>query len=133
MALRGVGIDVADVRRFARLLEANGERFTRRWFTTEEAAQCTQAADPAAAFAARFAAKEAVWKAIGITDHPSVPWREIGIVSAPDGQHATVVFEGVLTETTGHAGVGTVHVEWSMTDDLAIAIALVERSLAPTC
>ena len=64
MTLCGVGIDVADVGRLARVLQRSGGRFTARWFTAEERRECEGAAQPVTAYATRFAAKEAVWKAL---------------------------------------------------------------------
>ncbi|MFE6646402.1 4'-phosphopantetheinyl transferase superfamily protein [Nocardioides sp. NPDC057772] len=51
MSLQGVGIDVADIRRFVRLLAIRGSGFAERWFTDAEIAQCVAAAAPAEAFA----------------------------------------------------------------------------------
>ncbi|NGN93019.1 4'-phosphopantetheinyl transferase superfamily protein [Nocardioides sp. KC13] len=70
MSLQGVGVDVADIRRFARLLAMRGSGFAVRWFTDAEIAQCMAAATPATAFAMRYAAKEAVWKALGPANGP---------------------------------------------------------------
>lgn len=61
----GVGIDVVDVARMATALERT-RGFAARYFTEAERATCTTRPDPAASFAARFAVKEAVLKALGL-------------------------------------------------------------------
>lgn len=81
MSLQGVGIDIADIRRFARLLAMRGSGFAVRWFTDAEIAQCMAATTPATAFAMRYAAKEAVWKALGPGEWSGpLPWRGITVV-----------------------------------------------------
>ncbi len=65
MGLCGVGLDVVDVTRMARALERGGERFARRVFTDREIAWARGKPDAARRFALCFAAKEALFKAIG--------------------------------------------------------------------
>lgn len=120
--LHGVGIDVADVRRLARLVE-RGERFTRRWFTGEEVAQCAVAAVPAAAYAACFAGKEAVWKALGLSWDGPVPWRWIEIVADPAGTSA-VALSGPVAVAAEKAGVSSVAVTTTVASPLASAMAV---------
>ena len=128
MPLRGVGIDIADVTRFARLLQSSPRRFSRRWFSVKEIAECEAGGDPATAFAARFAAKEAVWKALGIDAGPTVPWRSIGIVGGDLGHRAGVVLAGAIREQATRAGIGAITVEWSVEGNLALAVALAEQT-----
>ncbi|MCI0570596.1 MAG: 4'-phosphopantetheinyl transferase superfamily protein, partial [Myxococcaceae bacterium] len=62
----GLGLDICSVERMRRILEGpRAERFLARVFTEEERAYCGARADAAAAFAGRFAAKEALTKALG--------------------------------------------------------------------
>jgi holo-[acyl-carrier protein] synthase len=123
VTLRGVGIDIADPRRFARLLDRGGEAFLRRWFTDEEVAQCSGAAR---ALAARWAGKEAVWKALGPEGWTGpLPWRDIAIL---DGAGRADVLLTRAAAELAHA-VGVVAVEVSLSPGgpgrpaLAIAIA----------
>ena len=105
MSLHGVGIDIADASRISRLLESAGDRFTGRWFTPEEIAQCDASADRAAAYALRFAAKEAVWKAVG-GGVQGVPWRSIAILHDEDTQLLRVSLTGELGEVAERTGLG---------------------------
>ncbi|MBI3910240.1 MAG: holo-ACP synthase [Armatimonadetes bacterium] len=75
----GVGIDIIEVARIARAVR--NPRFVRRVFTEREAHYC-RAASRGERFAGRFAAKEAVMKALG----RAFPWREIEVLSLDVGQ-----------------------------------------------
>lgn len=60
-----IGVDLIDLHRIERLLEAEGERFLQRIFTPAERAYCMAKTNPVPSLAARFAAKEAVMKCLG--------------------------------------------------------------------
>lgn len=122
MPLRGVGIDLVDVGRVARLLQARGETFTSRWFTADEAAQCNAADRPEVSFAARLAAKEAVWKSLGLGGNRSVPWRSITIDSS--GGTETVKLHADVADAAGAAGVQQLAVSTTTLDNLAMAVAM---------
>jgi len=76
VAVVGVGIDLIEIDRIAAALERR-PRFAERCFTEAEAAYCASRAFPPQHFAARFAAKEAVGKALGIG---MTRWREVEVV-----------------------------------------------------
>ncbi|TQL69986.1 holo-[acyl-carrier protein] synthase [Nocardioides albertanoniae] len=126
MSLRGVGIDVADIRRFARLLAMRGSGFAVRWFTEAEIAQCMATATPATAFAMRYAAKEAVWKALGPGEWSgSLPWRGISVLEGPSGQ-LEVTLDGPAAELAALGGVTVVRVATVPGPKMAIATAMAE-------
>lgn len=126
MPLHGVGIDIVDVRRIARLVEDRGPAFTGRWFTADEVAQCSASEDPGGAYAARFAGKEAVWKSLGMDGDRAVPWRSIGILDTDAGASVSL---GVELATAAMAvGVGSIAVSTSAIDDLAMAVAMAWRT-----
>jgi len=68
MAVKGVGIDIAEVRRFFRFRKDGNDLFLTKNFTERELEYCFSFADPAVHLAGTFAAKEAVWKALGRSD-----------------------------------------------------------------
>lgn len=80
--LVGVGIDIAEVSRFSRLLERSAARTWQHWFTPAEAEQCQQHPDPALAAALRFAVKEATYKSVGATFAEEVGWSDIEVLEA---------------------------------------------------
>ena len=65
MRVFGIGIDVVEVQRIAAAIERHGEPFLAKLFTPSEREYCESRKNPAIHFAARFAAKEAVSKALG--------------------------------------------------------------------
>jgi len=84
MAVVGLGMDVCAVERIARVLRSPlGERFRERVYTDAEQQTCEERADAATAYAARFAAKEALVKALGAP--PGLRWRDMEVVKAGQG------------------------------------------------
>lgn len=74
------GLDLVEVPRIRALLEKHGNRFKERTFTAGEIAYCDACADPAIHYAARFAAKEAVAKALGTGFADGVSWQDIEVL-----------------------------------------------------
>ena len=84
MAVVGLGMDVCSVERVARILEGPlGERFRERVYTPAEVNTCRGRIDAATAFAARFAAKEALVKALGAP--AGLRWQDMEVVRAENG------------------------------------------------
>ena len=83
-----VGVDIVEIKRLAR--QANNPRFLKRVFTPEEVAYCSARRHSAQHFAVRFAAKEAVWKAVasatGRRGDPALTHRDIQVWNRPDGK-----------------------------------------------
>jgi len=85
MRIFGIGIDVVEVERIADAIERHGEPFLARLFTADERSYCEAQKKPALHFAARFAAKEAVSKALGTGIGSSANWLDLEIVRDPSG------------------------------------------------
>ncbi|HEY2748333.1 MAG TPA: holo-ACP synthase, partial [Polyangia bacterium] len=118
-----VGVDLVRVSRVAESLASFGERFLRRVFTDGEIAYAT--ATPALAaerLAARFAAKEAAFKALALADHGS--WRDIEVTRAPSGACA-LALHGAARAAADEAGVVELAVSLSHEGDYATAVVLV--------
>lgn len=120
----GIGTDIVPVDRIARLVADHGDRFLRRWFTPPEIEYCLGKAHPGRHFAARFAAKEAVVKALPQLWDGPLPWRSIEIVPGPSGA-PSVRLTGAFGRAAAGAGVRGVCVSLSHCDDYATATALV--------
>ena len=119
----GIGLDTVEVERFRRVL-ARHPRFVERVFTARERADMAGRADPGPGLAARFAAKEAAMKAMGV-GVGTVRFAEIGVVRAPSGAPSL--------ETTGRAaaraaalGVAVFQVSLTHTDTQAGAVVVAE-------
>ncbi len=86
-AVVGLGVDIVEVPRIARMLADHAERFSERCFTPAERAYCSKSAKRAPEhYAARFAAKEAVLKALGRGLGEGLSLAEIEVVRAPGGE-----------------------------------------------
>lgn len=82
----GIGSDLIDITRIERSIDRFGDRFLNRIFTDGERARADAKANRAAVYAKRFAAKEAVWKALGEADRPGIQWRELEVVNDAAGK-----------------------------------------------
>ena len=116
----GVGIDVIEIERIVRALERR-PRFAERCFTEAEAAYCLSRAFPPQHFAARFAAKEAVGKALG---RGMTRWREVEVVRGRGAP--TIALHGRYAERGEALGVGSIHISLTHGRDSAIAFAIAE-------
>jgi holo-[acyl-carrier protein] synthase len=119
-----VGTDIIAVARIAALMRDRGMAFLERWFTAREIGYCSGKAVPSRHFAARFAAKEAVAKALPIVWDGPLPWRSIEIVNDPRGA-PTVSLAGPLRDAAAKAGISEIRVSLSHCDEYAVAFALV--------
>jgi holo-[acyl-carrier protein] synthase len=117
----GVGMDLVDVDRM-RAAVARTPGLVDRVFTAAEAEWASAARDPAERLAARFAAKEAVLKAMGV-GLGAAPLRSIEVVRAPSGQ-PSVVLHGQAGELAGRLGVHTWHLSLTHTSGTAGAVVV---------
>ena len=118
-ALR-VGVDLIEIARVRRALERHGDGFRTRCFTPAERAYCESKPNPAQHYAGRFAAKEAVGKAIGSGVH--FTWREIEIHGRPK---PVVRLSGRTAEFARRVGAGRIEVSMTHSRELAAAVAVV--------
>jgi holo-[acyl-carrier protein] synthase len=82
----GIGSDISDARRVAKVLERHGDRFIDRVFTPVERAKAEKRRNRVETYAKRFAAKEACAKALGTGIRSGVWWRDMGVVNLPSGR-----------------------------------------------
>jgi len=119
----GIGLDLVTVTRFADALERGGDAFRKRLFTPKEQAHAATRSKPAQHYAARFAAKEAVMKALGRGFGQGVAFPEIEILS--DGKSAPqVVLHGKTKQLAEAAGIVTWALSLSHSDDTAGAVVM---------
>lgn len=81
----GIGCDIIEVDRIKRAISRN-DHFASKLFTPAEIAYCSSKADPAQSYAARFAAKEAVMKALGTGWDGKVNWLDIEVLNDDNGK-----------------------------------------------
>ena len=81
----GVGTDIVDARRIGKSIDQFACKFTDRIFTTAERAAAAATSQPHAYFAKRFAAKEAVYKALSGAGVSGLGWQQAETLSLPNG------------------------------------------------
>ena len=82
----GIGSDITDARRIAKVIDRHGDRFLDRVFTSIERARADKRRNRVETYAKRFAAKEACAKALGTGIRRGVWWRDMGVVNLPGGR-----------------------------------------------
>ncbi len=121
MAIVGIGQDLIEIARVAAVLEKY-PRFAERCFTDHERTYASRFAFPARRFAARFAGKEAVMKAMG-TGFRRIRWRDIEITG---GGKPTVRLTGTAAARAAALGIAEIHVSITHTDTTAMVLAIAE-------
>ena len=115
-----VGVDLIEIERIRRALARHGEGFKRRCFTAAEIAYCDAKPNPPQHYAGRFAAKEAVGKALGSGVY--FTWREIEVRGRPKpGVHLS----GRTAAWAAKVGAGRIELSMTHSRELAAAVAVV--------
>jgi len=100
----GLGMDLVEVVRIQKALERHGDRFLHRVFTDAELAYCTgRGVQRDESLAARFAAKEASWKALGVP--PALRFTDMEVLAAGQGQPPRMSFTRLAREAADAMGV----------------------------
>lgn len=86
MVVNAIGTDIEEIERVREVVERWGDKFLRRVFTDDEIAYCNGLAEKYGSMAARFAAKEAVIKALGLGKGHGLRWKDIEIVNNKNGK-----------------------------------------------
>ena len=118
----GIGIDVIQNDRIRESLEKFGDRFINRIYTEGEQQYCKKCANPAIHFAARFAAKEAAFKALGTGWAAGVKWKDVEVERLASGK-PELHLHGEALERAKSMGAARFHV--SLTHDQLVSVAVV--------
>ncbi len=126
----GIGSDLIDITRVAKVIERHGDRFLDRVFTEAERARAERRAKSekmvVATYAKRFAAKEAMSKALGTGIRQGVWWRDMGVVNLPGGKPSMKLTGGALARLQALTPAGhDAQIDLSITDDWPLAQAFV--------
>jgi len=113
------------VERLTESLQRFGERMEKRLFTDGELAYCRGHKDPLPHLAARFAAKEAAFKAIGTGLSGGVAWKHAEVIQ-PGGRQPVLQFHGVALERFLALGCTSSHLTLSHDGGLAVACVVIE-------
>ena len=124
-SLAGIGTDIIEIDRIRRAVERGGRRFLERVFTKGEEAFCEGRQDRFACLAARFAAKEAVLKALG-SGLTGCRWVDVE-VCRKDGERPGILLHGAAARLARENGITSVQVSLSHSREHALAFALATR------
>src|SRR5262252_3789488 len=120
--ITGIGIDVIQNERIRESVQRFGDRFLNRIYTEGEIGYCKKCAQPEIHYAARFAAKEAAFKALGTGWAAGVKWKDIEVERLHSGKPELHLYGEALAHATS-AGATRFHV--SLTHDQLISSAVV--------
>lgn len=121
----GTGVDIVEIGRIAKAAE--NERFLDKLFAPDELKIFKAGKYRMETVAGRFAAKEAVLKALGcgLSD---IPMRDIAVTRAPSGQ-PMIALTGIARQKAEQCGVSRVHISISHSERYAVACAIAEGDL----
>ncbi|GJQ22710.1 MAG: holo-ACP synthase [Planctomycetia bacterium] len=117
-----VGIDIIEIKRIERLFSAN-ENFLRRIYTEKEVEYCKQRKNKYQHYAARFASKEAMFKALGTGWADKMKWTDIELLNDEKGRPYLNLY-GSVKELADKKQIGNISVSLSHCHDYAIAQVL---------
>ena len=119
-----VGLDLIEIERIRAALDRY-PRFRERCFTEAERAYCDSRANPAQHYAARFAGKEAVGKALGFGVARAFAWKDVEIAGRPK---PSVRLSGQVQAWSARVGAGAIDLSMTHSKGMAAAVAVVEQS-----
>lgn len=118
----GIGVDIVKVSRIRDAMDRWGDRFLDRLFTDVEKEYCQDREDAAARYALRFAAKEALSKALGVGMRRGIHCKQIEVVNEPSGK-PSLRFYGKAKSVCEEIGIQSSFL--SLSDDGGYAVAMV--------
>jgi len=121
----GTGVDIAETSRLEQALERHGERFAKRIFTPAEITYCEKSKNRGERYAARFAAKEAAFKALGTGWGAGVRWLDVEVTHQPSGK-PELVLTGRAEEVARELHISRVAVSISHSDRYVVAMVIAE-------
>jgi holo-[acyl-carrier protein] synthase len=123
MSILGLGVDIVEIARFATAIARQGQPLLDRCFLSSEQAYCAKHRESARHYAARFAAKEAISKALGTGIGPELAWLDMEIRHRPSGA-PLVVLHGAGAETAQRLGIRDILISISHSEHYAVANAI---------
>ena len=124
MQIFGIGTDITECDRIARMIERHPESFVPRVFTDAEIAYCSRGKRQSAEhFTGRWAAKEAILKALGTGWSSGITWRDVEILNEPGGK-PFVRLTGVAAEIAREKDISEIQISISHCISHAVAFAI---------
>jgi holo-[acyl-carrier protein] synthase len=119
----GIGTDIVECLRIAKMIERHGELFIGRVYTAQEISYCQSRRMATQHFAGRWAAKEAVLKALGTGWQRGISWRDIEVRNEAGGRPA-IALSGGARRVANEQGIGEVLITISHCRGHATAFAI---------
>ncbi len=123
MNVVGIGTDIVECLRIAQMIERHGELFIQRVYTPQEIRYCQSRKQATQHFAGRWAAKEAILKALGTGWRKGISWRDIEVRNDPAGR-PVVGMRGGARDVVEQLGIGEMLISISHCRSHAVAYAL---------
>ena len=123
MDIVGIGVDIVEIARFDGAMQRQGQKLLDRLFLPSEQAFCQPQHEPARCYSARFAAKEAVSKALGTGIGAELGWHDIELGRKDTGA-PFITLHGRGAETATRKGITEVLITLSHSEHYAVAIAI---------
>ncbi len=123
----GIGIDITDVARIKNMFEKYGDTFLARTFTEKEIDYCKKHASPEMHFAARFAAKEAMVKALGTGFIGKINLKSISVENDPTTGAPHAILDENAKKIVAQLGAKKMLVSLTHLKDYAQAIAILSK------
>ena len=126
--IKGIGVDIVEIKRFRKLIHEGGDRFLNRCFTKDEIDYCLGKKKSVVHFSGIFAAKEAVYKALGLRWEKGFNWKQIQIAhDNPAVDKPWVLLSGFVKEASDQLSVTTVHLSISHSMEYAVAMVVLSE------
>jgi len=122
----GLGTEIVECARVRAMIEEHAERFLARVYTADEIRWCQARKNSTEHFAALWAAKEAVFKALKLAGRGGAPWAQIEIEHRDDAPRVKV--RGVIRQRMAEAGVGSILLTTAFSRHYATATAIAVRA-----
>lgn len=122
-AIVGIGVDVVDMKRMKKALASWGPSLKKKIFTEKEIRYCESRKNSQQHFAARFAAKEAVSKAMATGWSGEFRWKDVEVVNERSGAPKLVLYGKVASSLAKNR----IHLSLSHTETTVIAFVIIEK------
>ena len=120
--VRGIGTDIIECERIVKMIEKHGDVFLHRVYTSEEIEYCSARKAAEQHYAGRWAAKEAVLKALGTGWAHGIQWTDVEVINQPGGK-PLIALAGRALEISGELGIDEMMISISHCKHYATAYA----------
>ena len=122
--VKGIGVDIIEIDRIRRSIELLGERFLEKVYTPQEISYCNGKAYRFQHYAARFAAKEALSKALSTGWAGEFRWKDVEVMNEPSGQPRFSLHGRLCDRLAG----ASVMLSLSHSDSHVVAMVLIQEA-----